>query len=205
MTRIPGGGEGLTRDRLVQLLRLRPRTVEELAAAVGLTRNGVRAQLGALGRDGLVERSGVRHAVGPGKPPQLYRITSRAEAALSAAYPPTLAALVATLADRLEPADLHFMFSATGRRMATARTATSNADPADEAKSLLESLGAAVTVHREGGHLMVEGVACPLADAVRHCPESCELVRSLVAAATGAHVITRCEHGNAPRCRFAIT
>lgn len=204
MSRTPAGGEELTRDRLVQLLRHRPRTVEELAATVGLTRNGVRAQLGALEHDGLVERAGVRHVAGPGKPAQLYRITRAAESAFSAAYPPALSALVATLADRLEPSALHSVFSATGRRMATPRTASTKLDPASEAKSLLESLGAAVTVRRDGGRLMVEGVACPLAEAVRRCPESCELVRSLVAAATGARVITRCEHGDAPRCRFAI-
>jgi predicted ArsR family transcriptional regulator len=204
MPRIPAGGAELTRDRLVQLLRHRPRTVEELAASVGLTRNGVRAQLGALERDGVVERSGVRHVAGPGKPAQLYRISTGAESSFSAAYPPALSALVATLADRLEPPALHAMFSATGRRMATPRTVSPKLDPASEAKSLLESLGAAVTVRREGRHPMVEGAACPLADAVRRCPESCELVRSLVAAATGARVITRCEHGDAPRCRFAI-
>jgi predicted ArsR family transcriptional regulator len=204
MSRIPAGDEELTRDRLVQLLRYRPRTVEELATAVGLTRNGVRAQLGALARDGLVERSGVRHAAGPGKPPQLYRVTAAAEARFSAAYPPALGALVATLAERLVPSALHSMFSATGRRMAAARTAANKSDPADQARTLLESLGAAATVHREAGHLMVEGVACPLADAVRRCPESCELVRSLLAAATGARVLTRCEHGHAPRCRFAV-
>lgn len=204
MSRTPAGGEELTRDRLVQLLRHRPRTVEELAAAVSLTRNGVRAQLGALERDGVIERSGVRHAAGPGKPPQLYRVTPRAEARFSAAYLPAFGALVATLADRLEPSVLHSMFSATGRRMAAARTGTTKADPADLAKTLLESLGAAVAVQGEAGHRMVEGVACPLADAVRRCPDSCELVRSLLAATTGARVLTRCEHGDAPRCRFAV-
>jgi predicted ArsR family transcriptional regulator len=204
MSRIPDGGEQLTRDRLVELLRHRSRTVEELAVVVGLTRNGVRAQLGALERDGVVERSGVRHVAGPGKPPQLYRVTPRAEARFSAAYPPALGALVGTLADRLESSALHAMFSATGRRMAPGRAGTSEADPGDVAKTLLESLGAAVALRREAGHFMVEGVACPLADAVRHCPDSCEIVRSLLAAATGARVLTRCIHDDAPRCRFAV-
>jgi predicted ArsR family transcriptional regulator len=204
MSRPPAHAEELTRDRLIQLLRHRPRTVEELAGVVGLTRNGVRAQLGALVRDGVVERSGVRHAAGPGKPAQLYRVTARAEAGFSAAYPPALGALVATLADRLEPSALHSVFAATGRCMAAAANAAIRTDPAELAKTLLESLGAAAAVRREAGHLMVEGVACPLADAVRRCPDSCELVRSLLAAATGARVLTRCEHGNAPRCRFAV-
>ena len=160
--------------------------------------------LSALEQDGLVERSGVRHGAGPGKPPLLYRVTATAEARFSAAYRPALGALIATLAERLPPSALHAMFGATGRRLAAVHAATKKVDPADQARTLLESLGGAATVHREAGRLMVEGVACPLADAVRHCPDSCELVRSLLAAATGARVFTRCEHGDAPRCRFAL-
>ena len=77
MIRTPGG-EQLTRDRLLDLLRYRPHTVDELAAVVGLTANGVRAQLAALERDGLVRRIGVRHGAGPGKPPQISAVTAQA-------------------------------------------------------------------------------------------------------------------------------
>lgn len=203
MPRTPAG-EALTRDRLVQLLRYRPRTVEELAALVELTRNGVRVQLTALERDGMVERAGVRHGDGPGKPPQLYRVTDQAEARFSAAYAPALSALVATLGERLEPAELHSVFNATGRRIGGTRAGAANGGPAELARALLESLGAAATVRREAEQVMVEGMACPLADAVRHCPDTCEMVRALLAAATGARVATRCEHDDAPRCRFAV-
>ena len=205
MSRTPAGGELLTRDRLLQLLRYRPRTVEELAAAVGLTPNGVRAQLTVLERDGFVERHGVRHGDRPGKPPQLYAVTDQAEARFSAAYAPALSGLVATLGERLAPAELHSVFNAAGRHIAGTSTGPVQGDPAELARALLESLGAAATVRREAGHVTVEGVACPLADAVRRCPDSCEMVRAMLVAATGAHVATRCEHGDAPRCRFSIS
>lgn len=205
MSQTLGGGEVLTRDRLLQLLRYRPQTVEELAAAVGLTPNGVRAQLTALERDGFVERVGVRHGDGPGKPPQLYGVSDQAEAQFSAAYAPALGALVATLGERLAPAELRLVFNATGRRIAGTRTGTVKGDPAELARVLLESLGAAATVRREAGHVTVEGVACPLAAAVRRCPDSCEMVRAMLAATIGARVTTHCEHDDAPRCRFAVS
>ena len=205
MIRTPVGGEQLTRDRLLDLLRYRPHTVDELAAVVGLTANGVRAQLAALERDGLVGRIGVRHGAGPGKPPQIYAVTAQAEAQFSVAYAPALAALVAALGEKVDPPELHSVFNAAGRRIAASRAAPMQGDPAELARTLLESLGAAATVRRDTEHVMVEGVACPLADAVRQCPDSCEMVRALLATATGARVSTRCVHGVAPRCRFAVS
>ena len=47
-----------TRGRVVQLLRRASRTVEELARALELTDNAVRAHLATLERDGLCGRAG---------------------------------------------------------------------------------------------------------------------------------------------------
>lgn len=205
MARQMDSGEAVTRDRLVRSLRYQAHTVEELAAEVGLTANGVRAQLVTLERDGVIDRVGIRHGAGPGKPAQLYAVTARAEAQFSAAYAPALGALVATLGDRLPAAELHAVFGAAGRRIAGALPGGGHDnDAASVARDLLQSLGAAATVHREGGHTTVDGVACPLADAVRRCPDSCEMVRAMLAAATAARVTTRCGHGDAPSCRFGI-
>src|SRR3712207_8581849 len=55
-----------TRGQIVALLRRGTRTVEELAAALGLTDNAVRAHLAALERDGLVRQAG---PPGPGARP----------------------------------------------------------------------------------------------------------------------------------------
>jgi predicted ArsR family transcriptional regulator len=50
---------------MVTLLRRSGRTVEELARALGLTDNGIRAHLAALERDGIVrQRGSVRRGSG---------------------------------------------------------------------------------------------------------------------------------------------
>src|ERR671928_1702040 len=66
-----------TRGRIVALLRRTARTVDELAAALDLTDNAVRAHLATLERDGLVEQQGVRR--GAGKPAAAYALTLEAE------------------------------------------------------------------------------------------------------------------------------
>ena len=64
-----------TRGQVVTLLRRSARTVEDLARALGLTDNGVRAHLAALERDGIVrQRGAVRR--GSGKSAYVYGLTS---------------------------------------------------------------------------------------------------------------------------------
>lgn len=194
-----------TRDRLLELLRPRPSTVEELASRLQLTANGVRAQLAMLERDGLVRREGVRHTPGAGKPPQVYVITRQAEEGFSRAWPPALTALTTILARRLPARERMAVFRAAGRHLATAVPADTRVPAAEQAKRVLESLGASVTSQAgPDGVSLLAGTACPLASAVAACADTCEMVRALLADCTGASVTTRCDHGTAPRCRFAV-
>jgi predicted ArsR family transcriptional regulator len=95
---------GSTRGRMVTLLRRRGQTVDELAAEVGLTNNGVRAHLATLERDGLVTQQGsVRSSSGSGKPAYVYELTSEAEDLFPKAYEPTLRQLLDVLSDQLGP------------------------------------------------------------------------------------------------------
>src|SRR5437762_6246928 len=66
-----------TRGRIILLLRRESRTVNELAEALALTDNAVRAQLTTLERDGLVRQSGTRP--GRRKPNVTYDLTAKAE------------------------------------------------------------------------------------------------------------------------------
>src|SRR5436190_23983183 len=66
-----------TRGRIITLLRKSSRTVDELAQALGLTDNAVRAHLAALERDGLVQQHSERR--GSGKPSSVYDLASAAE------------------------------------------------------------------------------------------------------------------------------
>ena len=68
-----------TRGQIVALLRRRAHSVDELAQALGLTANAIRAHLSTLERDGLVRQEGVRRGPGAGKPATLYEIHPAAE------------------------------------------------------------------------------------------------------------------------------
>src|SRR3989337_40341 len=80
-----------TRGQAVTLLRRSGRTVEELARALGLTNNGVRAHLATLERDGAArQRGSVRPGSGGGKPAYVYELTPEAEDLFPKAYEPVL-------------------------------------------------------------------------------------------------------------------
>src|SRR5215204_5616646 len=85
-----------TSGQIIELLRRRPMTVDELAAALGVTSTAVRAQLATLERDDLVEQRGSRR--GASKPSRLYGVTSQAELLFSRAYVPILTRLLQVLA-----------------------------------------------------------------------------------------------------------
>src|ERR1043166_3503397 len=90
-----------TRGRIVELLRRLARTVDELAAELGVTDNAVRLHLGALERDGVVRSRGGRREGAVGKPATIYEIDPAADPIFSNAYLPFLSTLLASLGDRL--------------------------------------------------------------------------------------------------------
>src|SRR4051794_33336088 len=87
-----------TRGRIVLLLRGGSRTVNELAATLGLTDNAVRVHLTTLERDGLVRASGRRPGVR--KPTVTYDLTAEAEHLFPKVYGPLLRHLLDELAER---------------------------------------------------------------------------------------------------------
>src|SRR5262245_23268646 len=93
-----------TRGRVVSLLRLGRRTVDELGGTLGLTDNAVRGHLAALERDGLIRQTGTRR--GLGKPAFAYDLTPDAERLFPKAYGPLLRGLLDVLAERLTPEEL---------------------------------------------------------------------------------------------------
>ena len=66
-----------TRGRVLTFLRKGPHSVTELASALGLTSNAIRAHLATLERDGLVRTSGMRR--GTRKPAATYDLAPKAE------------------------------------------------------------------------------------------------------------------------------
>lgn len=194
-----------TRGRVVELLRLRSRTVEELAQELGLTDNAVRTHLATLERDGIVRQEGVRRGVGAGKPASIFGITSDAEARFSHAYIPLLLGLLEELATRHGPADMDAMMAAVGQRLAAPyKNIGDRAARIRAAAQLLKELGALAEVAEEDGKVVIRGHGCPVSLAVSANPAVCRAVETLIEAVVGEPVREYCQRNGRPSCRFHI-
>ena len=195
-----------TRGRVVGLLRGKSGTVIELAEALGLTDNAVRAHLLSLERDGLVRQSGVQR--GSRKPHYAYELTGEAERLFPKAYDALLNQLITTLKGRLPPDTIEDVLREVGRSLAGKHAADGNSgDPEERVRNalgVLKALGGTPGVEREDGRLIISSGGCPLAAAVAEHPEVCELAEALVAEIVGLPVQESCHRGESPRCRFEI-
>jgi predicted ArsR family transcriptional regulator len=196
-----------TRGRMVALLRRGGRTVEEMARAVGLTNNGVRAHLATLERDGILRQRGtVRPASGGGKPAYVYELTPEAEDLFPKAYEPVLGRLLDVLSEELGPQESEALLRGVGRRMAEGRGAPEGGVRArtEEAVAALNELGGLAELEERDGGLLIRGYGCPLAAVTPDHPEACRMVETLIAELVGVSVRERCERGVKPRCCFEV-
>jgi predicted ArsR family transcriptional regulator len=199
-----------TRGQVVTLLRRSERTVEELARALGLTDNGVRAHLAVLERDGIVrQRGSVRRSSGGGKPAYVYELTQEAEDLFPKAYEPALRRLLDVLSERLGSEESEVLLRSVGRRLAEEHSM--RADGTDGARARLESavevlneLGGLAELEERDGALIIRGYSCPLARVTPDHPEVCCMAETLITEVAGVPVYERCDRGDRPHCCFEV-
>ncbi len=193
-----------TRGRIVQLVRGAPRTVDELARALDLTDNAIRAHLATLDRDGLVERVGARR--GGGKPSFLYGPAADAESLFPKAYSPVLGELLGVLDEHLDADSLDATLREVGHRLAEAYPPAkgSSSRRVAAAAAALEELGAVIALEPRERGTVIRGASCPLADVVSAHPEVCRVVESLLSDLTGLAVREACDRTGPPRCCFEV-
>jgi predicted ArsR family transcriptional regulator len=195
-----------TRELIIARLRRGARTIDDLATELGLTDNAVRPHVAQLEREGVVSTAGVRRSGSAGKPASLYELTPHADRGATPAYQPVLSALLVELSARLDDAQLDSLFSDVGARLA-AGAGDAHGDLASRvrtAATVLARLGGDAEVEPLGDGFFIRGFACPMATAVDSCSGVCGIARELVAGITRASVTEECEHGDRPRCRFAV-
>ncbi len=196
-----------TRGQLVMLLRRSGRTVEELARALGLTNNGVRAHLAVLERDGVVrQRGSVRRGGGGGKPAYVYELTEEGEDLFPKAYEPALLRLLDVLSERLGSEESEALLRSAGRRLAEGHSVlTNDTRPRLElAVGVLNELGGLAELEERDGALVIRGYSCPLAGVTPDHPEVCRMAETLIAELAGVPVHERCDRGERPRCCFEV-
>jgi predicted ArsR family transcriptional regulator len=193
-----------TSGLILELLRQGPKTVDELARALNLTRTAVRAQLSSLIRDELVEHRESRR--GASKPSHVYGVTTQAELLFSRAYVPILTQLLHALAGRMAPAEFDSVMRQVGRGVmeGRARPRGTLGERAAGASALLSDLGGLTEISEEAGGYVIRSHGCPLAAATADHPEVCNALESLLSEFVGASVTKCCERYNRERCCFEI-
>jgi predicted ArsR family transcriptional regulator len=192
-----------TRGQVVALLRQGQATVEDLAQALQLTDNAVRAHLAVLERDGLVAQRGLRR--GAGKPAYTYGLTAEAESLFPKAYGALLHLMLDVLDERLSPEMRDDLMREVGHRLAAEQPAPVGdlRERVASGVALLGDLGGLAYVEDQDGALAIVGHSCPLAAAVAGHPETCLLAEALLADVIGAPVRQACDP-QVLHCRFEI-
>jgi predicted ArsR family transcriptional regulator len=180
-------------------------TVDELAAALELTRSAVQGQLANLQHDQLVEQRGTRR--GTSKPARTYAVTMQAELLFSRAYIPIRTQLVHVLAGRMSPGEFDSIMREVGRRAMAERTSPRSGtlrERVDRASALLNELGGLSEVEEEDGLYVIRSFGCPLAAASALHPEVCTALESLLSEFAGTAVSKCCDRYDRERCCFEI-
>lgn len=193
-----------TRGKIVTLLRRASRTVEELAQALDLTDNAVRAQLTTLERDGLVQQHGRRRS--SSKPASVYDLTPAAEDLFSKAYGPVLRQLLQELNERMTAEEVEEVLRSTGRRLVAQWPIPRGELHArlEAAVSVFDALGGLADLERRNGTYVIQGYSCPLAAVVPGHPEVCRLAESLLTELVGVPVQEQCDRNGKVGCCFVV-
>lgn len=194
-----------TRGRIVMLLRKENRTVNDLASALDLTDNAVRAHLLSLERDGLVIQRGT--VKGHRKPHFIYGLSDKARDLFPRPYGTLFNRLISVLKKTLrKPAvvdRLRDVGSSIGAEVSTGLPKKRSAR-LEQALSTIESIGGSAVIVQNNGETMIQSDGCPFSEAVREHPEVCSVTGSMLETIIGTEVVETCDRSGSPKCRFVV-
>lgn len=198
-----GGWLSGTRGLILGRLCAKPSRIAELAEAIGITRNAMRAHLGRLEGHGLVRHRTVRGRVG--KPAHVYELTGDGESLLSRGYPLALAAILEG-AEALDDAAREELIDRAAKALAEdwPRATGALRERAENAAEMFHELGGVMTVSSDRGDLVLRGDCCPLRASSSDHPITCRLMEAVLGRTLQTTVREHCERNRPPHCRFTI-
>ncbi len=182
-----------TRGRILALLRTGNRTVNELAAALGLTDNAVRAHLLSLERDRLVRQSGTRR--GTRKPHATYGLSAGADYIFPKAYGTLLNHFLAVISNRLSSPMMRDVGQVLAGNYLDRLKGLSRPERIEVALGVLQDLGGSARFDKTGGKQFIYGHnGCPLAAVTAGHPDACLIAESLLSKIIGIRAKKCCEY-----------
>jgi predicted ArsR family transcriptional regulator len=195
-----------SRGRILRLLRRGSHSVNDLAAALGVTDNAVRENLARLQRDGFVRQTGTRPS--RRKPETIYDVTPEAERLFTSAYTPVLETLVAVLEPQLGEEELNDILREVGRRLAAPHLSSMKALSLEQRAAMtlqiVEDLGGLAELTVRDGKAFVIGFGCPFSAIVHQHPKLCIVVEAFVGTLLGCDVQEQCQRSERPKCCFRV-
>lgn len=193
-----------TRERIIRILRRGHRTIEELAAELGITKNAVRSQINLLKGEGIVEPQGSMPS--GRRPAAVYGIRAGADTSFSKAYPVILSQLVQVLADKLSNEQFSATIQELGVRLAglAPRSSGTLKERLRNTVNFLESLGSMVDVTEKKGKIIIKGYGCPITGAVEADGRLCIAMAAMIGKLVGLPATEKCNRDNEPACCFEI-
>jgi len=168
-----------------------------------MTKNGVRAHLAALVRDGLVQPAGARR--GPRRPYVTYDLTAQGQRLFPKAHEPVLLEILDVLEKKLAPPAFSSILHDAGERLLQKHlNGIGQLGQKQKLRKLIEFIGSSAKTKREQDHVLIRGCGCPLGKVTHVHPEICGVMAELLTEFLKVPVSERCEKGNSPRCCFAL-
>lgn len=177
-----------TRQRIIEFLKeKRQATVDELAAAVGLTPMAVRYHLNVLHGDNLIMAFAVRRQNGPGRPQQVYKLTEAADELFPQDYYTLTDYLLSELSRRLEPEEITDLFKSIGSRLANEAPASAEnqtfEERLDDLIQFLSEKGFAVyweAEDNEDNYYLIHTHFCPYRQVAKEHDKICSLDKQII-------------------------
>lgn len=196
-----------TRQRLIRLIRESGGcTLSDLRRRTGLSRSTLRQHLSLMARDGLVQSQFVRRPTG--RPPLMYRLTSRAQLAPPETYAAFLRVLFAGMESQGRE-QTEALFQEMADRLAAQhpeiRRLPDLPSRLDAARRLFFSDADSTVVERTDDGYQFSLYTCPLAPVAMEFRDLCCVTRALLSTLVGLDVeqsewIIRGD----PRCTFEV-
>ncbi len=181
----------VTRQRIIDILRTHGQaTVDELAKEIGLTSMAVRHHLNVLQADDLITILRTKQHHRPGRPIQVYGLTTKARKLYPQQYLQLTDLLIEEIAATIGPKGVENIFAGIAERLAAEAPTPSDEVPANERLNALvdylRQKGFVAEWQIENGHYTLCHFDCPYRQFAQNHPDVCLLDEKLIAAFVGS-------------------
>ena len=193
-----------TRSRIIELLRRRLYTVEQLGKELEVSETAIRAQLALLQRDGIVEAKGEIKIAR--RPSLTYGLTPGVGLQFSKAYHTVLGHLIDILAIQMPKKEYTTVMRKLGRKLANATPhPTGNLrDRVTGIAKVYESFGTLTNVEENGDKFIILAHGCPFEEVVNGNAGICIAMETFMSKLIEVPVHQCCDRNERTSCRFEV-